>query len=195
MEKWVDMKKVIALSGFFLLIPFTIFASIITLSFITFQNNSNLGVNSSGVAYAALPTSDDTIEAVIVEEESKEEILRQFFAKYNSPLEPYAAKFISAADENGLDYRLLPAIAMQESNLCRRVIKDSHNCWGWGIYGSKVTKFASYEDAITTVSSGLANKYKDQHGLVTPQEVGKMYNPRNTNNWAENVAYFMDELK
>ena len=38
----------------------------------------------------------------------------------------------------GFDYRLLPAIAMQESTLCRSIPVDSHNCWGWGIYGDKV---------------------------------------------------------
>lgn len=196
MEKWVDMKKLLALSSFFLIIPVGIFTSIIILSLVSLNHTKSqtLGVHSKGVAYAALPESDNLMEATIVEEESKEEILRQFFAKYNSPLEPYAGKFIESAEENGLDYRLLPAIAMQESNLCRRVIPDSHNCWGWGIYGSKVTKFSSYEEAIDTVSRGLANKYRDKHGLITPKEVGQMYNPRNTNNWAENVSYFMNQL-
>ena len=83
---------------------------------------------------------------------------------------------------------------MQESTACKRIIPNSHNCWGWGIYGTKVTKFSNYPEAIETISKGLNEKYSSR-GLITPHEVGKMYNPSNTNNWADNVTIFMDRMK
>lgn len=189
------MKKLLFLSSFFVITPFFLFFLVLYYSYLEFSGGKVAGSRENGIAYAALPPGDNRIENNIVQGESKEEIVRQFFAKYNSPLEPYAGDIIIASERYDLDYRLLPAIAMQESNLCRRVIKDSHNCWGWGIYGTKVTKFNNYPEAIETISKGLADKYKERHGLITPHEIGKMYNPSNTNNWAGNVTQFMNELK
>ena len=62
--------------------------------------------------------------------------LKYFFRKYNSPLYDHAQTFVDFADKYQFDYRLLPAIAMQESNLCKYIYEGSYNCWGWGIYGS-----------------------------------------------------------
>lgn len=153
-----------------------------------------LGASTNGIAYAALPPTENTIEPQIVEKESKQEILRQFFAKYNSPLQDYSEDIIAASERYNIDYRLLPAIAMQESNLCKKIIKDSYNCWGWGIYGTKVTKFNNYPEAIETITRTLSTKYREK-GLVTPFEIAKLYNPSNTNNWAEHISLFMNQLK
>jgi len=153
-----------------------------------------LGESTQGIAYAALPPADNTIENTIKSEDSKTEIVRQFLARYNSPLEPYAPDIVAAANRYDMDWRLLPAIAMQESTLCKKIIADSHNCWGWGIYGKKVTKFSNYPEAIETITKTLSTKYRDK-GLVTAFEIAKLYNPSNTNNWAENVTFVMNQLK
>jgi len=78
--------------------------------------------------------------------------------------------------------------------LCKKIIAYSNNCWGWGIYGSKVTKFSNYPEAIETITKTLSTKYREK-GLVTPFEIAKLYNPRNTNNWIENVTHIMNSLK
>jgi len=175
--------------------PLLLFTCIFYLSYLyTEQNGTILGANSSGIAYAALPPSDITFATVINEEASQDEIVRQFLEKHNSPLEPYSADLIAAAQRYDLDFRLLPAIAMQESNVCKKIPEGSNNCWGWGIYGGKVTKFNNYPEAIETISMTLATKYRDR-GLVTPHEVGRIYNPSNTNNWAESVTHFMQEME
>ena len=100
--------------------------------------------------------------------------VKNFFSFYKSALTPYADEIVKAADKYGLDYRLIPAIAMQESNLCKKAPKDSYNCWGFGIYGKKVTKFDNYNQAIDTVTKTLATKYKAQ-GLETPEEIMSKY--------------------
>jgi len=153
-----------------------------------------LGTSTEGIAYAALPPSENTFSNTIIQEDSKVEILRQFFERYNSPLEPYAPDFVVSAERNSIDWRILPAIAMQESTLCKKVITDSFNCWGWGIYGGKVTRFDNYPEAIETISKGISTKYHG-NGLETIEEIAQLYNPSNTNNWVENVSYTINQLK
>ena len=191
------MRKFLIIASFFIGAPLMIFTSIFYLSYtLSSSDKQVLGSNHTvGTAYAALPPTDVAFEATIGQEESKTEIVRQFLERYNSELEPYTPELISASERYGLDHRLLPAIAMQESNLCRRIPEGSNNCWGWGIYGGKVTSFNNYPEAIETISKALGTKYRETHGLVTPVEVGKRYNPSNTNNWAENVTFFMNQMQ
>ncbi len=191
------MRKLLILSSFFLVTPLLIIITAIYLSFLSYQKNSDgkvLGESTQGIAYAALPPADNTFENTIEAQDSKTEIVRQFLARYNSPLEPYAPDIVVAANRYDLDYRLLPAIAMQESTLCKKIIEESHNCWGFGIHGVKVTKFSNYPEAIETITKTLATIYR-QNGLITPSEIAKIYNPTNTNNWIENVTLIMNQLK
>jgi len=145
------------------------------------------------VAFAALPSAENVLGDSITSKDARIEIVRQFFAKYKSPLEPYAQNIVEDADKYGLDYRLLPAIAMQESNLCQKIIADSYNCWGFGIYGKKVTRFESYPEAIDTVTRTLVKNYVSG-GLNTPEEIMKKYTPSSNGSWAYSVSYFMSLL-
>jgi len=116
--------------------------------------------------------------------------LKYFFRKYSSPLYDFAEEFVKAADANSFDYRLLPAIAMQESNLCKYIPENSYNCWGWGIYGGKVTRFASYSEAIDTISRGIKMYYIDK-GLKTPEDIMRKYTPPSDGSWAHGVNTFL----
>ena len=126
--------------------------------------------------------------------DARVEMVRQFFEKYKSPLEPFAQNVVDTADKYELDFRLIPAIAMQESNLCRKIIVDSYNCWGFGIYGKKVTRFTDYPEAIETVTKTLAKNYK-QNGLETAEEIMTKYTPSSNGSWADSVNYFMNLLQ
>ncbi len=120
--------------------------------------------------------------------------LKRFFRKYNSPLYDSADVVVNTADKYDFDYRLLPAIAMQESGLCRVIPNDSHNCWGWGIYGTTVTRFESYPVAIETVSKGIKNNYIDK-GLTTPEQIMAKYTPSSNGSWARGVNQFIRALE
>ena len=147
------------------------------------------------VAFAALPLSENAmLEDQITQQDARVEIVRQFFERYKSPLEPHAPTVVETADMYGIDFRLIPAIAMQESNLCKKAPENSYNCWGFGIYGQKVTRFNNYEEAINAVTKTLALKYIAD-GLDTPQEIMRRYTPRSNGSWAESVEYFMDQLQ
>lgn len=120
--------------------------------------------------------------------------LKRFFRKYNSPLYDSADVVVNTADKYDFDYRLLPAIAMQESGLCRVIPNDSHNCWGWGIYGTTVTRFESYPVAIETVSKGIKLNYIDK-GLKTPEQIMAKYTPSSNGSWARGVNQFIRALE
>ncbi|MGB9883388.1 MAG: hypothetical protein ACPLRN_02630 [Microgenomates group bacterium] len=137
---------------------------------------------------------DNIIQAEVGLTDGRVANLKAFFRKHNSPLYDYAQKIVEVSDKYGFDYRLLPAIAMQESNLCRVIPENSYNCWGWGIYGNLVTKFKSYDEAIETVAKGLKEEYIDK-GLVTASSIMKKYTPPSTGSWAHGVNTFLKALE
>lgn len=120
--------------------------------------------------------------------------LKYFFRKYNSPLYDVAEHMVAAADKYGFDYRLLAAIAMQESGLCKFIPENSYNCWGFGIYGDLVTRFDSYDEGIDIVSKSIKEHYIDQ-GLVTPELIMSKYTPSSNGSWARGVLWTLTELR
>jgi hypothetical protein len=188
------MRKLIFTATFFVLTPF-LFLSALMISLVLYSYHpGSFAVSTNSVAYAALPTTQNIISGDITQEDGRKEKVRQFFAQYNSPLEPYAGDVVDAADMYGLDHRLIPAIAMQESGLCKTIPYGSYNCWGFGIYGKTVTRFTDYKEAIYTVTKALATRYKGK-GLVTPEEIMTMYTPSSNGSWAFSVRHFMDKLQ
>ncbi len=121
-------------------------------------------------------------------------ILKAFFRRHDSPLYEHAEYVVKVSDDNGLDYRLIPAISMQESGACKVIPINSYNCWGWGIYGNTVTRFSSYPEALDTVARGLKKYYIDK-GLRTPEEIMRKYNPSSNGSWAFGVNTFIDVLE
>lgn len=153
----------------------------------------NLGINEYQL-YAAIPEKIGSFTTQIKTGDARPEILRKFLEKHNSPLANYSHSLVEVADTYNLDFRLLPAIAMQESNLCKKIPVDSYNCWGFGIYGDKVTKFDSYEQAFETVAKTLRSQYMDK-GLLTPEEIQSRYTPSSNGSWAYSVTLFMEQMK
>ncbi|OGH22056.1 MAG: hypothetical protein A3D75_00690 [Candidatus Levybacteria bacterium RIFCSPHIGHO2_02_FULL_37_18] len=191
------MAKIFLLVIFFISVSAMLAFSLLYLAVTEYSKNpkssQSLSFNNH-VSFAAIPTTGGLIEHSITEADSRVEAVRDFFALYGSPLTQYAQNIIDAADTYGIDYKLLPAIAMQESNVCKKIISGSYNCWGFGIYGKKITKFESYPQAIDTVSKTLAHQYKNK-GLQTPSEIQTKYNPSNTGDWAGGVLHFIEKIK
>lgn len=193
------MGKLFLLTSYFVITPTILCLAIVFSSLIAFQRNQSSlvsfsPVNYSSVAYAALPSTQSISQGAIQLTDARTELVRQFFARYGSPLEPYADHVVSMADKYNLDFRLLPAIAMQESNLCKKAPEGSNNCWGYGIYGGRVKTFPSYEQAIEAITKTLAKDYKDD-GLHAPEEIVKRYTPSDNGRWVYAVTHFMEQLQ
>lgn len=199
-------KNLILIAVFFAVTPITLGASIFSLVAITQTQNSQKDIASrelptslnrpvSGVkVFASLPSSFPSISGQAEIGDARPEIIRQYLSEYNSPLEPYAETIITAADKYELDYRLLTAIAQQESNLCKKIPAGSYNCWGWGVHSEGTLKFDSYSEAIWMVSKGLKEEYVNK-GYVTPEEIMAKYTPLSPGSWAFGVEKFMTQLE
>ncbi len=122
-----------------------------------------------------------------------EKILQDFLEEKNSPLAPHARDFIDAAEKNNLDWKLVVSISGVESYFGRRIPYESYNGWGWGVYGDNVINFASWTDAIETISASIKTKYMDKWDATTVEEIGAIYaaDP----NWSKKVRNFMNQIE
>lgn len=167
--------------------------------FLVYLSSSRIYIpqTSTYQLYVALPPEQAETQDGITSSDGRIRAVEQFFAGYKSVLADQADTFIEVADKYGLDWRLLPSISMQESNGARRMIPSSNNPFGYGIYGDKVLKFESFENAIETVGKGLKENYISQ-GLTTPEAIMAKYTPPSValgGPWAKGVRSFMEELK
>ncbi len=143
---------------------------------------------------SSAPFFQTSIESDVQLSDSSVANLKAFFRKHNSVLYKHAEFIVKTSDKYGFDYRLLPAIAMQESTLCKAIPDGSHNCWGWGIYGDTVTKFDSFDEGIEIVAKGLKEHYLDK-GLVTASAIMAKYTPSSPGSWAYGVNTFLRALE
>jgi hypothetical protein len=188
------MRKAFLLTAFFLLTPFVLALTLSLLTYNSFQRNNIVAMGENPkVAFAALPAASGMLKTNIVSQDARLIAVRDFFKQYHSDLLPFADEIINSADKYGLDFRLIPAIAMQESSGCKNAPKGSYNCWGFGIYAKKVTKFDNYAQAIDTVTKTLAKQYK-ANGLETPEQIMTRYTPGSNGSWAKGVNHFMNQL-
>lgn len=145
----------------------------------------------------------NSTNAQVVEIEAKPidrraQILKDYLAKHNSPLENSAQDFIDAADQYSLDWKLVVSISGVESTFGKRIpgghdpLYTSYNGWGWGVYGDNVLKFKSWKDAIYTISEGLKTNYVDK-GYTEPLAMNRKYASSQT--WGVKVTYFMNEIE
>lgn len=122
--------------------------------------------------------------------DERAQILAEYLASYNSPLENQAQNFVDAADQYGVDWKLVPAISGVESTFGKR--SYGFNAWGWGIYGYQALGFRTWRDGIYTVTEGLKTNYIDR-GLTEPYAMNRAYAASPT--WGWRVSYFMDDLE
>lgn len=145
--------------------------------------------------FAALPQPKTDIVTSVQTADARAEILRQYLNRFGSPLEPYSDLIVQQADQYDFDYRWLVAIAMQESTLCKFIPENSYNCWGWGIYGDKITRFDSFEDAIRRISPQFKKIFlKDMH-FKDPLKVMRTYTPPSDGSWARGVGISLEDLQ
>jgi hypothetical protein len=98
-------------------------------------------------------------------------LIWQYFADRDCPLRDSAADFLVAADQNELDWRLLPSISMIESSGGKDY--RNNNVFGWD---SCRESFTSVQQGIHFVASKLA-KSKIYKGKNVDQKL-LTYNPQ-----------------
>lgn len=162
---------------------FTI-AVIIIISAVLFSNKA--------YAYQEAQTSSAKLE-ISMENTSSNDVrvkaLKKVFEKYNSPLADEAENYVSLADKNGVDWKLLPSIAGLESSFGKRLMPNSYNAYGWG--GGHIY-FDSWSHGIDTITKSLKTRYYDR-GADTVWTIGPIYAESPT--WAVRVNSFMTKIE
>lgn len=179
------MKRILLALSFFPLSTL-ILILLILLSIIVISQGTNRPQQVMEFAFTNMSSTQDVGKQV--------QTVKQFLAQYGSPLEKYADYIVEVSNTYGIDFRLIPAIAMQESNLCKKAPIDSNNCWGYGIYGGKVRYFSNYKEGIETVAFSLSQNYVKK-GYTTVDQIMSKYTPRNTNDWVTAVSHFMAQME
>lgn len=130
-------------------------------------------------------------------EDARAVIVANFLERYKSPLRPYeyyGQQLVQIADQFNLDFRLLPAIAMQESNLCKVIPRGSYNCLGLGVHAKGTWGFDSFEQNFAAAAKILKENYIDI-GLTTPELIMSKYTPHSNGSWAFSVNRWMTEMR
>lgn len=142
------------------------------------------GYIGSGM-YGELVTSDTRVVA-----------MNRFLVDHGSPMAPYAETFVAAADDSGLDWRLIASIAGVESAFGRLVPYNSYNAWGWrGDPDGDFSTFTSWVDGILYVTSQVAEGYGREIDVFVMEPTycppcGE--NPQHA--WANGVTNYMQQL-
>jgi hypothetical protein len=140
---------------------------------------------------------DPNLSPQVITSDARPIIIKNYLSRYKSPLETHSRLIVQISDKYSLDYRLLVAIAQQESNLCKKIPAGSHNCWGYGIYGNMTIRFDNYPQALETVAKALKRDYIDQ-GLTTPETIMAKYTPPSVDiggPWAKGVSQFLTDME
>lgn len=115
--------------------------------------------------------------------------LKNVLERRGSPLAEYASMYVKYADQNGVDWKLLPAISGLESSFGLRLMPGSYNAYGWG--GGYIY-FESWEDGINTINKALRTNYMDKWGATDVWSIGPIYAESPT--WAVRVNGFMEDI-
>jgi hypothetical protein len=111
--------------------------------------------------------------------------LKHYFLERDCPAHVYAGDFILAADQNDLDWRLLPSISMVESTGGKAT--KNNNMFGWD---NANHRFVSHREGIYRVAARLRHSHfyrnKDLDGILNT------YNPRKE--YADRVKAVMAQL-
>lgn len=169
----------------------------------TRASSENSSTESSSTITAISPVQNTEeievkgVSTVAFTDDARSAIVANFLKRHSSPLEPhdYFGQFlVEKADEYGIDYRLLPAIAMQESNLCKKIPEGSFNCLGFGVHSKGTLKFESYEANFDRAARELKKNYIER-GLTTPEKIMTKYTPHSNGSWAESVNQWIAEME
>lgn len=146
---------------------------------------------------APIPVSDTGIKSAIQTADARALIIANFLKRHDSPLTPYdyfGSTLVEIADRYNLDYRLLPAIMMQESNLCKSIPAGSYNCLGFGIHARGTLGFENYEAGFDRAAREIKENYIDI-GLTTPEDIMTKYTPSSNGSWAFSVNQWIVEME
>ncbi len=191
-------KKLVLCLIFFLFAPLTI-----GLVFVLNHNFSGgfvLGdfvssVQTEPLVYSSNELLDSKVVlSTIKAEDSTLIIIENYLKRYHSPLFPFAQNIVEAAQNAGVDPKLIVAIAQQESNLGKTSPENCFNAWGWGIHAKGTKCYNSWPEAIVSVTNGIAQDYCAKGYCDDPCVMMSKYTPRSNGSWCAGINHFLSDM-
>ena len=168
MPSLMQNQKLVQFAGFFAFLPLSISLIGTPTALLPKQNIGVLGFLASN------PANDPATQVLKL----KAAAIDAYFSTYDMPLLGTGLPMAQAAAKYGLDWRLLPAIAVREStggkNDCKRA---DNNPFGWA---SCKVGFKSLNDAIEIVAMNLSGqnpKTARHYDNKTTRQILRAYNP------------------
>lgn len=124
----------------------------------------------------------------------KAEAIDSYFKERSMPLAGTGMTFVLVAEKYGLDYRLLPAIAVRESSGGKAAC--GYNPFGWG--SCKLHNFHSYEDSIEALGmnlGGASPSTSRYYAGKSSKEKLYYYNGTVVPTYPDEVLAIMDKLE
>lgn len=187
--------------------PLAIFALLLNLALLQIFRSNNHAIHaqvsediSGAYQIAATAGTTQVLGVTVIPGDSRTLLLSDFLIHHDSPMAQYAEHIVNDADKYGLDFRLVAAIAMCESNLGKHIpSKDSHNAWGIAVYTGQQhgANFKDWPTAIDWVSRYLKEKFYDK-GIFDLKQIGAIWAPPSVEkgySWTNCVNTFKDNIK
>lgn len=201
MTSWFGMQKALKVLVWF---QVTIILLLINLTVLSLYHSSNTRKDTSSTDITLAPQrgSGKVLGTSIESSDARSLLLRLFIERYqpNSPFLPLTDYLVATADTYQIDFRLIPAIAMCESNLGAKIpSKDSYNAWGIAVYTGQLKgkKFTDWKQAIDWVGKFIREKFYNR-SITDLNEIGAIWAPpsvTNNDSWARCVEGFMDKIR
>lgn len=110
--------------------------------------STSLASNIGSLSFSPITKEEVSIDDI---REERAAYIDTYFKDRSMPLKGTGMTFVLVAEKYGLDWRLLPAIAVRESSGGKAAC--GFNPFGWG--SCKIHNFSSWEQAIETLGKNL----------------------------------------
>jgi len=147
---------------------------------------------SGPIAIAQQEVYEAVVETVVEAKiDNRPQQIKTYFEERKMPLSIYSEEFVRVADMYGIDWRLLPAIAVRESSGGKEMCEN--NPFGWG---SCSINFSSIEESIDRVGWNLGGHNPNTSAYYSGDTYDKLwsYNGTVMASYPDEVIAIMDKI-
>jgi hypothetical protein len=182
------MSYKLALKKYRFIILLVVLVVLLLVAFIESERKYEFQTESEPIIVVPLPTEQPR-------KDERELVLENFLHKKKSPLATVSGEIIQAADESGLDWKLIPSIAGVESGFETAGNLRDHNPFGYMCSG-KPCYFDSYEDSIRAVAKTISTKgaYAQYRKSGSLSDLAIVYNQVSPQEWVSKIIYFQEAI-
>ncbi len=196
------MQKALKVFVWFQLTIILLLVNLTVLSVYSSSNKNGIYSNLTDITLAPQQGTGKVLGTSIEGSDARSFLLKLFIERFQptSPFLPLTDYLITTADTYQIDFRLIPTIAMCESNLGVKIpSKDSFNAWGIAVYTgtNNGKKFNDWEHAIDWVGKFIREKFYNR-SITDLEEIGAIWAPpsvSNNDSWARCVEGFMAKIR